>query len=60
MLYNNLGVAQRRAGLLTDAMKAYDIAIELHPEDDTALGNRLRLQAELEEWTGTSGKLTPS
>jgi tetratricopeptide (TPR) repeat protein len=59
MLYNNLGVAQRRAGLLTDAMNAYDQSIALHPEDDTAHNNKQRLQAELDEWTGSSGKLTP-
>mmetsp|Transcript_1238 Transcript_1238/g.2715 ORF Transcript_1238/g.2715 Transcript_1238/m.2715 type:complete len:621 (+) Transcript_1238:269-2131(+) len=60
MLYNNLGVAQRRAGVLTDAMKAYDLAIELHPEDETARNNKERLSSELEEWTGSSGKITPS
>lgn len=59
MFHNNLGVAQRRAGMLNAAMESYNIAIGLHPSDQTAVNNMERLNMELEQWTGTSGKLTP-
>ena len=59
--YNNLGLAQKKAGLLSQALASNNTAIEKSnpvPLPKTQR-NLEALKSEIEEWTGTSGKLTP-
>jgi NAD(P)-dependent dehydrogenase (short-subunit alcohol dehydrogenase family) len=50
---SNLGVAQKRAGLLVEALASYDAAIALW-NCDVALANRQTLVREMRHWTGTA------
>lgn len=52
---SNLGVAQKRAGLLAEALDSYDKAIALCPEGcEIAVANRQTLVREMRHWTGTA------
>lgn len=55
--YSNLALAQKRAGFLTKALENYNIAVPVDPTG--SVQNREKLIAEIKEWTGSSGKLTP-
>jgi tetratricopeptide (TPR) repeat protein len=68
--YCNLGLAQKKAGLLTEALSSYDECLRLlgDPNDldedgtdmlDAVSENRDSLFEEIAKWTGKSGKLTP-
>ena len=51
---NNLGLAQKRAGLFQKALHNYNLAIQ----HGCGRGNLDKLQQELDMWKGTSGELT--
>jgi hypothetical protein len=54
----NLGLAQKKAGLLSAALGNYNASLQLEPGGN-ALENRKTLLREMKEWTGSSDKLTP-
>lgn len=57
--YCNLGLAQKRAGMLTVALENYDKSLELVSDEGNASGNRQTLLREMKEWTGSSERLSP-
>jgi tetratricopeptide (TPR) repeat protein len=54
---NNLGLAQKRAGLFQEALQNYTRAKELG--NDGPKHNIRVLKDEIDEWIGTSGHVTP-
>jgi hypothetical protein len=52
---SNLGVAQKRAGLLRDALRSYDASLQVAPDGTTAASNRQALVREMRHWTGERG-----
>jgi hypothetical protein len=59
MQLNNLGLAQKKAGFLSAALKSYNASVQLDPGGPNARNNREMLLREMKAWTGSSGKLTP-
>ena len=57
-LYNALGLAQKRAGFLTAAWQSYSTSLEILHTPETQRNLQI-LKREMDEWTGTSGKITP-
>lgn len=56
--YYTLGLAQKCAGFLTEALKSYNASLKL-ARIQGVVENRKTLLCEMEMWTGSSGKLTP-
>lgn len=54
-----LGSTQQLAGLLSEATKTYDDSLGLGSAAGDVWKYREALLREMEEWTGSSGKLTP-
>jgi hypothetical protein len=54
-----LGFTQQLAGLLTEATKTYDESLGLGSVAENVWEYREALLREMEEWTGSSGTLTP-
>ena len=55
----NLGLAQKNAGFFSKAFENYNASYSILRNVGTIAANRKKLLREMEEWTGTSGKLTP-
>lgn len=55
----NLGLAQKYAGFLSKALENYDASLLANGDNADVAENRDTLLREMQQWTGTSGKLTP-
>jgi hypothetical protein len=57
--YQFAAQAQRDADFLSKSMKNYDASLVVMSENDKAYQEQQSLLLQMEQWTGSSGKLTP-